>query len=140
VRNVTPQSEFARRIAIANVDVAIAAEQVRQAMERLQRATAQLELLEHEAGILGAIADASEPVEETPPPALAETSRTEEAPSHVSAQEPRDASSDRLTIVHGPDVEPAADDAEDDDVEIDWLRRPEDDPRNVLRELANLVF
>ena len=137
---MTPQSKFARRIAMANVDVAVAAEQVRQAMERLQRATAELELLEHDEGILGAIADASEPVEETPPPALAETSRTEEAPSHVSAQEPRDASSDRLTIVHGPDVEPTAEDAADDDVEIDWLRRPEDDPRNVLRELANLVF
>jgi hypothetical protein len=137
---MTPQSEFARRIAIANVDVAIAAEQVRQAMERLQRATADLERLEQEAGTFGADADPRSPeVEETTIPDPAETTETEEATSRLSIQEPRDASSERLTIVHGPDAEPTAvvEDADDD---LDWPRRPEDDPTTLLRELANLGF
>jgi hypothetical protein len=137
---MTPQSEFARRIAIANVDVAIAAEQVRQAMERLQRATADLERLEQEAGTFGTDADPrSLGVEEATIPDPTETSETEEATSRISTQEPRDASSEHLTIVHRPDPEPAAvvEDADDD---LDWLRRPEDDPRNLLRELANLGF
>ena len=134
---MTAHSELGHRIAIANVDIAIAAEQVRQAMERLQRATGELERLEQEVGTSGAIEDPKGPaVEATTTPVPVGTSETEEATSRIWAQEPRDASSDRLTIVHGPDAEPAV--AEEADDDLDWLRWPEDDARNMLRELANL--
>jgi hypothetical protein len=130
------RSELARRIAMANVDVAIAAEQVREATERLRRAAGELEHLEQEVRSCGTVGDPGETeAEATTTPIPRGTSGAEEAVSRISTQEPRDASSDRLTIVHGPHAGSTV--VEDEPDDLDWLGSPEDDPRTVLRELAN---
>ncbi len=135
--------QLAHRIAVAHVDVAIAAEQVRQAAVRLTRAQAELERLERTTTSPPAVEDDTirGGAEKTTTPAVPSNPPSDGPAPRPPEHEPRGAASDELTIVHelhaGPNVD---DQPADDETEQDWLSRHEDDPRNVLRELTDVVF